>query len=79
LACGVDIICTSQTDDFYTKMSGTSVSTPMVAGACALLLQKYPNLNPMQVKSKLLRSCDSFLGDKNAEGFGVINIKKLLS
>ena len=79
LACGVDIVCTSQTDDFYTKMSGTSVSTPMVAGACALLLQKYPKLNPLQVKSKLLRSCDAFLGDKNAEGFGIINIKKLLS
>src|SRR5574344_2777788 len=41
VACGVDIICTTcKNDDFYTTMSGTSVSTPIIAGACALLLEK---------------------------------------
>lgn len=78
LASGVDIVCTSQGNNFYTQMSGTSVSTPMVAGGCALLLEKYPNLTPIQVKSKLLSSCDKINGDRNAEGFGVLNLQKLL-
>ena len=59
-------------------MSGTSVSTPMVAGACALLLEKNPNLSPFDVKRKILNCSEPFVFDKNAEGFGIVNIKKLL-
>ena len=40
----------------YTSMSGTSVAAPMVAGICALLLQRNPRLHPNEVK-KLLMSC----------------------
>ena len=79
VAPGVDIVSTSQKDDFYTKMSGTSVSTPIVAGCCALLLQEYPTLSPIQVKSKILKSCTPFVFDRNAEGFGAIDVSKLCS
>lgn len=78
LASGVDIISTSRTNDLYTKMSGTSVSTPIIAGSCALLLEKYPDLTPFQVKSKILNSCDVLSGDRNSEGFGILNLQKLL-
>ena len=78
LASGVDIVCASAGEDLYTKMSGTSVSTPIVAGGCALLFEKYPNLTPMQVKSKIISSCDYLNGDRNSEGFGIFNFKKLL-
>ena len=37
-------------DTNYFRMSGTSVSAPMVSGAVAILLQDEPNLNPDQVK-----------------------------
>lgn len=75
LAPGVDIICTSNSKDFYTKMSGTSVSTPIVAGSVALLFEKYPNLTPNQVKNKLIHSCKKLEFDRNLEGFGILNTK----
>ena len=42
----------------YVKKSGTSMSTPVVSGACALLLSVYPQLTNAQVKRRLCESAD---------------------
>jgi serine protease AprX len=40
----------------YLRLSGTSMATPMVSGAAALLLQQQPGLTPDQVKARLMKT-----------------------
>lgn len=73
---GVNLICCSNKDgELYTHMSGTSVATPLVAGLCALLIQKYPNITPLELKGMILNSCKKITGNRNDEGFGYFTIK----
>ena len=61
----------------YTKLSGTSVATPMVAGLCALILEQKPNLKPIEVKRALLSCCRPICYNRNLEGYGYPEINKL--
>jgi serine protease AprX len=54
----------------YFRMSGTSVSAPMVAGAAALLLQDEPNLTPDQVKRRLMATANKNWPGYNAATAG---------
>ncbi len=58
----------------YTTLSGTSVATPMIAGLVALMLEKYPNMSPREVKQRLVSSCKAISFNKNLEGFGYPNL-----
>ncbi len=73
LASGVNIKGLKNGKSLFTKMSGTSVATPIVAGVCALIIQKYPLITPNQVKYLLLNHCNPIIKDHNSEGYGVVD------
>ena len=60
----------------YFRMSGTSMSAPMVAAAVAMLLQDEPNLTPDQVKFRLMSTANkSWPGyDPAKAGAGYLDI-----
>ena len=44
-------------NEHYISMSGTSMSTPMISGAAALMYQYNPRLTPLGVKKIMLKAC----------------------
>ncbi|MDD4796424.1 MAG: S8 family peptidase [Eubacteriales bacterium] len=59
----------------YTTMSGTSVSTPLVAGMAALLLQQNPDWTPDKVKRYLMQNARRIRGEFLSEGRGMALLK----
>ncbi len=76
IAPGVEIVSTTNTKNFYTKMSGTSVSTPFVAGLCALMLSRF-ELSPNEIKFFLQQTATKTPFSPNETGSGLINPTKL--
>ncbi|MGA8066943.1 MAG: S8 family serine peptidase, partial [Terriglobales bacterium] len=46
----------SPASSWYFTLSGTSMATPMVAGAAAILIAEHPSLTPDQVKARLMKT-----------------------
>jgi len=67
-------IATSGTDSSYGFANGTSFSTPLVAGAVALLLEACPELMPEEVKIALRGAAGNSSSPDNNIGWGLINI-----
>jgi serine protease AprX len=63
-------------NDTYFRMSGTSMAAPVVTGAIALLLQDEPNLNPDQVKYRLMATASKNWAGYNAtqSGAGYLDV-----
>ncbi|UCE66844.1 MAG: S8 family peptidase [Candidatus Zixiibacteriota bacterium] len=78
-APGVSIRSASRTGG-YVSMSGTSMATPHVSGAVAILRQFNPSASPAQIKEALMFSARDLgtQGEDNNYGWGVIDIRKAL-
>ncbi|WP_083733472.1 S8 family serine peptidase [Actinomadura sp. CNU-125] len=64
----------SPVDDSYTRMSGTSVATPHVAGAAAVLAQQHPGWDGPRLKSTLLASAKRLPVDFGVQGAGRVDV-----
>ncbi len=62
----------------YLEMSGTSMATPMVAAAVALMLEKEPTLAPATVKARLMRSARKLPAAPTAIGAGLLDVDAAL-
>lgn len=58
-------------DNYYVRMSGTSMATPMVSAAAALVLQYAPNLSPDSVKRIICNAANVSPPE------GLLNIEKI--
>jgi len=59
----------------YVQLSGTSMATPHVSGAVALILQKYPNMKPADIKNLLLSTANWLTGyNVFQQGAGRLNV-----
>lgn len=62
----------------YTVKSGTSMATPIVSGAAALLLSRNPELTPGEVKLRLKASAVDLGLPHEKQGWGLLDMEKLL-
>lgn len=78
VAPGVNINSLSNSKlDGYFALSGTSMATPLVSGAVALLLNKHPHLKPHEVKEELIDCCVPINESLQKQGAGMLNLKPL--
>ena len=78
LAPGHNIISCHNRYNGYTVKSGTSMSTPVVSGAIALYLEKYPNASNDIIKRNIKLSAADAGFTMNRQGAGLLNVKHFL-
>ncbi len=75
---GTNVTSCSIYPGMYMRKSGTSMAAPIVSGSIALLLSKYPQFSPAEVKLRLYQ-CAQDLGLPSAkQGWGMLDIGQLL-
>lgn len=63
----------------YGIKSGTSMSTPIISGAIALMLEKDPLLTNVEIKMMLKESTDDIGLPRNLQGWGKFNFQRFMS
>lgn len=63
----------------YISKSGTSMATPIISGALALLLQKYPYYSNERAKRRLQSTARDLKEPWNKQGYGMVQINSLLT
>lgn len=73
-ARGVSVACASGNGGSYISSNGTSLSTPLVAGAAAVLLSANPTWTPMIVRQALMQTASQSNTPDNDYGYGIIDV-----
>jgi len=83
-APGVDIIAAraagtslgTPVDENYSSLSGTSMATPHVAGAAAILAQRHPDWQAAQLKAALMSTAHDVTGTVYQVGAGRVDVAR---
>lgn len=78
LAVGNDVII-AQGADRYSASSGTSFSSPIIAGVVACVIQANPNLKPSQIIDVIKKSGSTYSNPTDKSGYGIPNFETVLS
>jgi len=79
-AQGVSTYCASAgSDNNYSYVNGTSLSTPLIGGCAAILLDARPNLTPQLVRQAFMESANRATNPDNNYGWGVPDMVKAIS
>ena len=71
VAMGVDVYSVDPYSSGYGRYSGTSLATPLVAGAAALLIQAFPEMSNMEIRQLLMETATHAQDPDNNHGWGV--------
>ncbi|NOY88894.1 MAG: S8 family serine peptidase [FCB group bacterium] len=78
-AMGISTSCAyATTDHSYGTASGTSLSTPLVAGATCLLIQARPTFTPEEIRAALMSTASNANSPNNDYGWGIIDVNAAL-
>ncbi len=79
-AQGVGTYAASATGDgIYTAANGTSLSTPLIAGAVCLLVEARPSFPPALIRQALMETASRSGNPGNDYGWGIIDLDAALS
>lgn len=79
VAPGTAIISCGRNGNSYEVKSGTSMATPVVAGAIAVLLERRPRLKPAEVKLRLYETAVDIGKPRETQGWGRLDVMRLIS
>lgn len=79
VAPGTAIISCGRNGNSYEVKSGTSMATPVVAGAIAVLLERRPRLKPADVKLRLYETAVDIGKPRETQGWGRLDVMRLIS
>ncbi len=65
----------ARTYDAYARASGTSFSTPLVAGCAALVMERHPDWGPEMVREAIAMSASRAERPDNRYGWGIVNAR----
>ncbi len=74
-ARGVATYCAgAYSPEHYFEADGTSFSTPLIGGACAVILSAHPDWTPLMVREALMMTANNSENPDNQYGWGVIDV-----
>ncbi|MFE3906533.1 S8 family serine peptidase [Streptomyces sp. NPDC059153] len=66
-------------DEYYTSASGTSMATPHMAGAAAIIAQQHPDFTGRQIKALLMATSKDLGHDLFAQGAGRVDVARAIN